>query len=66
MGEPILTALLTAEEVKVRLNLTSAQAVLRLIREGKIPKVPGLGRLVRVDPNVLTKLYFSGADKLKK
>lgn len=72
MGELKITALLTPKDVAERLSLKDKNGVVsetkawRLIRQGKIPKVAGLGRLVRVDPAVLEKLYFSGADKIKR
>lgn len=72
MGELELRPLLTPVEVAEKLNLRdkggnpSEQKALRLIREGRLPKVPNMGRLVRVDPAVLERIFFSGKDKIKK
>ena len=34
----------------------------RGVREGRIPKIKGMGRLIRFDPRVIRHLYFSRSE----
>lgn len=64
MGELKLKKLLTAEELAEVLGL-NIQHVWKLARQGKIKKVPGMGRLVRFNPDLIERTFFS-QEKVKR
>lgn len=72
MGAPEIRELLTPLDVAETLKLydkdgkPSEAKARRVIRKSKIPKVPHMGRLIRIDPDVFDKHFFSGAYKEKK